>query len=190
MVPLLITLIAVGLVPVHLRLALQVTPEGCVNVRVSWGAIHKDFSIGAEKLGVSWLVGMISKIKDPRPLLKLPPLVRLNLNVRSVSMRCKVGTSDAAATAILSGALRMAFQVLCGWVATWSARTGEPDKPEIDVRVTPVFNHPIFDMDAGFEVHARLGKFANLGIRFAAQQISSSINKQKTTHAKPRVRTA
>ncbi|MDR2657812.1 MAG: DUF2953 domain-containing protein [Oscillospiraceae bacterium] len=180
----LLTLIAVGLVPVRLRLALTVTPEGCVRAIVSWGALSKEFSIGAGKFSVQWLASVLRGIKDPRPLMTLPPLVRLNLNVRRVTVRCKAGVSDAAYTAMLSGMLRLTFRALCGWVATWSARTGELDKPEILIDVTPVFNHPIFELDAGIEFSARLGKFANLGARFAIQQLQRGINRQKTTQIK------
>ncbi|GHU68722.1 hypothetical protein FACS1894184_11390 [Clostridia bacterium] len=186
----LITMIAIGLVPVHLRLALRVTPEGCVTASVAWGALAKEFRIGAGTLSIRWLASVIKGMKDPRPLMKLPPLVRLNLNVRCVFIRCKVGVSDAAYTAVLSGVLRTALQALCGWVATWSARTGELDKPEIDVAVTPVFNHPVFELDAGLELTARLGKFANLGARFAILQVVNGINKQKTTQIKQRTQTA
>ncbi|MDR1598979.1 MAG: DUF2953 domain-containing protein [Oscillospiraceae bacterium] len=186
----LITLIAVGLVPVHLRLELRVTPEGCVRAVVAWGALSREFSVGAGALSLKWLAGVVRGMRDPRPLMALPPLVRLNLNVRRVSMRCRVGAPDAAMTAMLSGALRIAFQAMCGWVATWSARTGETDKPEIDVAVVPIFNRSMFEMDAALELNARLGKFANLGARFAIQQAARGIKWRKPTQVKQRTHTA
>ncbi|MDR0397015.1 MAG: DUF2953 domain-containing protein [Oscillospiraceae bacterium] len=184
----LITLIAVGLAPVRLRLELRVTPEGRVRALAAWGVLSKEFDIGDGALGIKWLADLIRGIDDPRPFMALPALARMNLDARRVSVRCRLGVADAAQTAMLSGAVSILLRALCGWFASWSAGGRGATEPE--VVVTPVFNHPVFELIAAVELRARLGKFANLGARFAARLLSRGINRRKPTQIIKRAQTA
>jgi hypothetical protein len=148
MLPFLFTLIALGLLPVRLRVSLEVPKDFRVRLRVRWGEHEWSSAPPQDETSLSWLM-RLPKMRLPVDIRRLPNLLLTHTRIQA-EVACCIGLPDAAATAVATGVLSAAFQVL-------SINFMAHGSPPLAVHVLPDYHAPGFSLDVTAHVSARLG---------------------------------
>jgi hypothetical protein len=130
---------------------------------------------GQGKANISWLRGMMRHMKPPIPLARIPATVAQTLDIRNVRVRCRVGLEEAASTALAVGAISLALQSIGIWLRRESAQKADPVRPEMDVKIVPVYDSLIFEFKAEIIVKGRVGQYSNLAARLALKSLRASM---------------
>lgn len=187
MLAVLYALILIGLIPVTVRLAISIDPGRKVGVEINVGPLTLRPQFGQGKANIPWLRKMMSHIKPPVPVSKLPAMAAQALDIREMSVRMKLGLDDAAATALACGTLEMAVGALGEWLRRESAQKPNPIIPEIAIRVRPVFGTLTFDLKAEVIIKGRIGQYTNLAARLGLSALSAILPKHASMYKEKQI---
>ena len=88
MLPLLYALILIGLMPMTLRLAVNVDRGRKVTIEINAGPFTIRPRFGQGRASIQWLRGMAKRVKPPVPIKRLPAMTARLLDIELLRVRC------------------------------------------------------------------------------------------------------
>ena len=170
--PILYGLIGIGLLPVRFGVSVDMSQQPKVHIMLQILFIRFHWPLRWNpkwgEQGVHWLLQGAS--------LPMPPLgetlkiLKRHLRFEDLSIHARIGLRDAAHTALLTGGLRTALQLL--------GRALVEPEGKVRVRILPDYQNPCFLLAGGMHISARVGLLAHAGALMGIQMLQEMLKKQ------------